>query len=125
MKVFLLNIVIVNVISTFATAEELSEERSRNQTQDLWDELRQLASIKVGSQDARSYRAISPTYRENSYNSQCPGTVVTLSGGDATIVESHKNYGKDPYPSDYKVCNTETYHKSYLSIFKIGGSILQ
>ena len=111
MKAILLKIFIVNAISTFATAKELSEERSRNQTQDLWAELRQLASIKVGSRDARSYQAISPIYSDNSYNSQCPGTVVTLSGGDATIVESHMNYGKDPYPSDYKVCNTERSQK--------------
>ena len=116
MKVFLLKIFTVIVISSFTTAAKLSEERLLNQTQDLWGELRQLASIKVGSQDARSYRAVSPTYRENSYNSQCPGTVVTLSGGESTIVESHKNYGKDPYPSDYKVCHTETYYRSFRSI---------
>ena len=111
MKTFVLKVFIVNFISTFITAEELSGERSRNQTQDRWTELRQLASIKVASSDARSSRAISPIYRYNSYNSQCPGTVVTLSPGDATIVDSHKNYGKDPYPSDYKVSNIKTYHR--------------
>ena len=115
MKLFLLKIFTVIVIFSFTTAAKLSEERLLNQTQDLWGELRRLASIKVGSQDARSYRAVSPTSTENSYNAQCPGTVVTLSGGESTIVESHKNYGKDPYPSDYKVYYTETYYKSLRS----------
>ena len=97
MKVFIFKIIIAKLVLVSATPEEVPVESISNQTQNLWSELSQFSS------DERSSRAISSFNRDNSYNDQCPGTVVTLSPGYATILKSHKGYGKVPYPSNYKV----------------------
>ena len=36
-------------------------------------------------------------------NPECPGNVMTLNSGEATRIQSHKSFGKESYPDDYKV----------------------
>ena len=36
-------------------------------------------------------------------NPECPGNVMTLNAGEATRIQSHKSFGKESYPEDYKV----------------------
>ena len=36
-------------------------------------------------------------------NPECPGNVMTLNSGEATRIQSHKSFGKESYPEDYKV----------------------
>ena len=36
-------------------------------------------------------------------NPQCPGNVLSLNPGEATRIYSHKGYGKETYPENYRV----------------------
>ena len=36
-------------------------------------------------------------------NPECPGNVMTLNAGEGTRIQSHKSFGKESYPDDYKV----------------------
>ena len=65
--------------------------------QNLWLELNQT------SYEERRSRAISSFNQDNTFNDKCPGTVLTMSSGYATILKSHEGYGKVPYPSGYEV----------------------
>ena len=53
------------------------------------------------SQSAREHRAISSATPHNL--DQCTGNVLTLAAGDGATLNSHRNYGIEPYPSDYQV----------------------
>ena len=97
MDVFIFKLVIIKFVIVFVISEDVPVSSLGNRTESLWSELNQFSS------DERAARAISSFKSENVYTRECPGSVVSLSPGYATILKSHEGYGKVPYPSDYKV----------------------
>ena len=97
MKELIYFIIITSLIFALATSKDIAIKNVDDERLDIFSEITQSSS------DERRSRAISSFNRENSYKDQCPGTVLTMSPGYATILKSHKGYGKVPYPSDYQV----------------------
>ena len=59
-------------------------------------------------EEARSYSDLSAKASRYDWtgvteNPECPGNVITLNPGDATRIKSHKSFGKESYPDDYRV----------------------
>ena len=108
MKVFIFKLLIAKLVLVSTTPEDIGS--LRNQTQNLWSEFNQFSSElwsefnQFSSDERPSRRDISSFSGDNSYDEQCPGTVVTLSPGYATRLKSHEGYGNVHYPSNYKVC---------------------
>jgi hypothetical protein len=46
-------------------------------------------------------------------NPECPGNVMTLNSGEATRITSHKSFGRNVYPENYRV----SFFFSVLDIF--------
>ena len=85
---------VLNILIIFATSDNIHSEIADNVQ--LWIE-----NNSSFAEERRS-RAINGFNQENSVkNSQCPGTVITMLEGFATVLKSHNGYGKVPYPSDY------------------------
>ena len=97
MKNTMLKAIFAILIFIFNTPNIVVTKRIGDAHPNIWSELNQT------SYEARSSRAISSFNQHNSFDDHCPGTVVTMSAGYATILKSHKGYGKVPYPSDYQV----------------------
>ena len=85
---------VLNILIIFATSDNIHSEIVYNDQ--LWIE-----NNSSFAEERRS-RAINGFNQENSVkNNQCPGTVITMLEGFATVLKSHNGYGKVPYPSNY------------------------
>ena len=85
---------VLNILIIFATSDNIHSEIVYNDQ--LWIE-----NNSSFAEERRS-RAINSFNQDNSVkNNQCPGTVITMLEGFATVLKSHNGYGKVPYPSDY------------------------
>ena len=104
MLLLLLNTVITELICVSATSNNnnATNQEIVDLPQDFWPEL------GLPSLDERRSRAISSFNQGNSHTDQCPGTVITMLPGYATVIKSHNGYGKEPYPSDYEVRRSMT-----------------
>ena len=92
MRFVLVQILLTNYLFSFVASNHV-EFKDNDQ---LW-----LESNQTFSEERRA-RAISSFNQENSVtNNQCPGTVITMLDGFATVLKSHNGYGKVPYPSNY------------------------
>ena len=97
MKYTILKAILAILVFIFNTPAIIVARRLGDEYQNLWSEINQT------SYEARRSRAISSFNHDNTFDDRCPGTVITTSAGYATILKSHKDYGKLPYPSDYQV----------------------
>ena len=65
-------------------------------------------------EEARSYSDISARASRYDWtgvqdNPECPGNVITLNSGEATRIQSHKSFGKESYPDDYRVSQSNQF----------------
>ena len=97
MKDSILKTILAILVFIFNTPDIVVARRLGDEYPNLWSDINQT------SYEARRSRAISSFNHDNTFDDRCPGTVITMSAGYATILKSHKGYGKVPYPSDYQV----------------------